>query len=88
MAVSRMTNRLYSRGLVGMLDSLEQYAEAYSREFDCNLADDHVLGEAWREMLGSFMTLLNGNLGAEDGATLDGRARQIADKAGFDGQLL
>ena len=66
-----------------MITSLAQYADKHEQRFESLLANDYVLGLAWREMLDNCRTLLNGELDGLDGGTCDEMLCAIARLAGF-----
>lgn len=72
------------RGLVALAIGARDYLAAYDSQFDSSLADDSVLGDAWKEIVDNTLTLLNGPAGRLDCGTLDGFLRGLLQLAGFE----
>lgn len=43
------------------MDALFKYADTYWRKFNCQLANDHVLGQEWLKAVVGIRALLNGD---------------------------
>ncbi len=82
---SRFARESYERPLCHMLQGLAQYAGAHVRQYGSPIAEDGVLGVAWRESLAGLRQLLNGELGRLDGGTLDHAILELYKAAGFEG---
>jgi hypothetical protein len=78
-------SRSFEAGLCHMLTGLAQYAGAHVRQYGSPIAEDGVLGVAWRESLAGLRQLLNGELGRLDGGTLDHAIIELYKAAGFEG---
>ncbi len=75
------------RGLVALAIGARDYLAAYSTQFeDLTLAEDSVLGDAWKEIVDGTLTLLNGPAGRLDCGTLDGFLRGLLQLAGFEAE--
>jgi hypothetical protein len=77
--------RAFEAGLLHMLCGLTEYAGAHVRQYGSPIAEDGVLGVAWRESLAGLRQLLNGELGRLDGGTLDRAILELYKAAGFEG---
>ncbi len=77
--------RSFEAGLSHILTGLAQYAGAHVRRHGSPIADDGVLGVAWRESLAGLRQLLSGELGRLDGGTLDHAILELYKAAGFEG---
>ena len=73
------------RGIVAMVIGARDYLAGYQTQFDdLTLAEDSVLGDAWKEIVEGTLTLLNGPVGRLDCGTLDGYLRGLLKLAGFE----
>jgi hypothetical protein len=69
------------------LIALRDYACAHEITFGSSLADDQILGAAWRDMLRGLRALLNGETGRLDCGFLDGAICNLDAAAGFTDEL-
>lgn len=75
---------LFECALAGQLHALANYADAYQAQWPgYRLAQDGVLGDAWKRSLQSFRDLLNGESGRFDCGALDAAACDLFTWAGF-----
>ena len=65
------------------IEGLATYADAHQKEFDSTISEDGVLGDYWLDIFKGVRGMLNGELGALDGGTLDTTLLGILEKAGF-----
>jgi hypothetical protein len=82
---SSNSRHAFEEALCYMLHSLAAYAGAHVRQYGSPIAEDGVLGVAWRESLAGLRQLLNGELGQLDGGTLDHAILELYKAAGFEG---
>ncbi len=54
-----------------MINAWADYAAAYRAEYGQEIRHDGFLGPEWRDVGKSLAAMLNGELGAHDGGTLD-----------------
>ena len=73
------------RAIESMLVDLNAYCHAYRANHGAPIGEDYVLGEGAKDVLLGCLALLNGELGGNDGATLDRLARAIAKDHGIEG---
>ena len=72
--------------LANLVNSVESYAEMHRALYGSPVGEDGVIGELGvGPILHGLLNLLNGELGKQDGATLDRAIRTIAREHGFDG---
>jgi len=67
-----------------MIKGLAAYADAYAQEDWGTLAEDHVIGDAWLDMLKGCRALLNGDRERFDGGVLDHMLLGMLEVAGFE----
>jgi len=66
-----------------LVQFLDQYDRAHTTRFDSAIANDYVLGDAYKDILKAARTLLNGEHGRFDAGTMDSIFLGIATTAGF-----
>lgn len=64
--------------LKSIIVGIAQYGTRHLDRYSSLIGDDGVLGVAYRDMVLSALTLLNGHLGRFDGGALDALLRAIA----------
>ena len=67
-----------------MIQALANYADAHQARYESPIGQDGVLGPQWEVIGTALLELLNGDLGALDGGTLDGLLRDMLHAEGFD----
>ena len=67
-----------------MIKALAMYADAHAKAYNSDLADDHILGPIWLQMVRSLLDLRNGQLGRLDAGLIGDACEAIAQAAGFD----
>lgn len=76
--------RIMGDSVAGIIMACGEYATAHRAQYESNLSDDGVLGPAFFDILQGVRSLLNGELGAHDGGTLDRAIMSIARGAGYE----
>lgn len=77
----------FESAIVGVFNGLAEYAAAHAKAYGSDLADDGVLGEAWKDAAKAALAMLNGDCGRLDCGTLDSALRELAELAGFDADV-
>lgn len=67
-----------------LIDAAAVYADAHQRRFESRIGDDGVLGPEWAQIVRGIRGLLNGELGALDGGTLDSILCDMLDAEGLE----
>lgn len=70
-----------------MLKALACYADSHARQYASPIADDGLLGEAWRDALRGVRALLNGETGRLDCGDVDKAILDMYRAAGFRDEL-
>jgi hypothetical protein len=72
----------HEQGLRDAIYGWAMIAESHLRRYGSPIGDDGVLGPAWKQIGEGLIDLLNGEIGALDGGSLDGLIRTIAKESG------
>lgn len=75
--------RMGTRGIVGLIKAWAAYADDHMSAYGSGIGEDHVLGNEWADIGYALLGMLNGELGAMDGGTLDRIIRESLDAEGF-----
>ena len=69
----------YEIAIQHMILGLEHYVTAYTEQYGSLVGDDAIIGDFGVKFISEgLLTLLNGELGRFDAATLDNRIRELA----------
>lgn len=74
----------FESAMVSLVSGLAEYADAHRKAYDSGIAEDHVIGDAWRDIAKGVLELLNGECGRLDCGTLDSSIRDVGALAGFE----
>jgi hypothetical protein len=78
-------NRAFETAILDQLSGLARYAGTHVRQYGSPIADDGVLGPAFRSSLANLRAMLNGETGRLDCCTLDHAIITLYQAAGFEG---